>query len=100
MQYSIIKLLLLVTGAALFFTVMRSIHFLGPMCLPVGLVLILFAGVAYPIAILNSPQKDTHLDPASNPVLPYIHLLAGVGAGFILLFFIYFASDPFRYLYR
>jgi hypothetical protein len=48
----------------------------------------------------HSELSSLQLDPASNPALPYIHMLAGVGAAFIVAFFVYFASDPFGYLYR
>jgi len=88
------------TLAAMGFAVMRSIDFVGPLCLPVGVLILLTVGIAYPIAILSSPQKATQLDLASNPVFPYIHMLAGVGLAFIIAFFVYFASDPFGYLYR
>ncbi len=100
MQFSIAKLVLLVTLSAIAFAAMRSIRFVGPLSLLVGLLILLCCAIAYPIAILNSPQKNTQLDPASNPVLPYIHAFAGIGAGLILLFLAYVASDPFGYRYR
>ena len=100
MQFSISKLILIITLSAVAFAAMRSIRFVGPLSLPVGLLVLLFAMIAYPIAILNSPQKGTQLDPASNPTMPYIHCLAGLGFGLIVLFLAYVASDPFGYRYR
>ena len=100
MQYSIAKLLLAITMVAMFCAALRYVHFVGPLCLPAGMLLLLAAGVAYPIAILSSPQKGTRLDPASNPILPYIHALAATGAAALILFFVYFASDPWGYMHR
>ena len=99
MQYSIAKLLLSTTAIAIGFGVYRRADVVGPLCLPIGITILFTAGIAYPVAILSSPQKDTHLDLASNAALPYIHMLVGIGLIFIVVFCIYVASDPFGYLY-
>lgn len=100
MQYSIAKLLLSTTAVAIGFAAYRKADIVGPLCLPIGITILLAAGIAYPIAILSSPQKNTHLDLASNVALPYIHMLVGIGLIFLVVFCIYVASDPFGYLYR
>jgi hypothetical protein len=88
-QSSVAKLVLAVAIAVVVLPALRYVHIVGRLSLPVGVLLLLAAGLAYPIAILNSPQKGTRLDVASNPALPYIHALAASGAAALLLFLLY-----------
>lgn len=97
MQYSVKKLFITIAVCGALFAVIRSYSHLAWRSLPIGSLLLLVSAIAYPLAILGSPQIGTRLVPSANPFLKYIHSTAIVGASLIGLSILDVLFRPFYY---
>lgn len=93
MQYSIAKLMMLMTLVAIGLAAIRYLFIIGLLSFFAGMLMILGAMVAYPIAVITSPQKDTYLDLGGNPVFHYLHRLLAFGLTLVVVSFFCIAAS-------